>query len=88
MTAILNGIISRVRRSLADRRFGDDAALLTRVTECRDPEAFEILVGRHAQLVWGVCRRNLANHADREDVFQATFLALVRQIRRLDAARP
>ena len=88
MTAILNGIISRVRRSLADRRFGDDAALLTRFTECRDPEAFEILVGRHAQLVWGVCRRNLANHADREDVFQATFLALVRQIRRLDAARP
>ncbi len=88
MTATLDGIISQVRRSLADRRFGDDAALMMRFAEFRDPEAFEILVGRHAALVWGICRRNLANHADREDVFQATFLALVRQIRRLDAARP
>ena len=88
MTVPWTGIISHFRRTLVDRQQADDAVLLARFVAGRDVDAFEILVDRHAALVWGVCRRSLANVADREDVFQATFLALVRQIRTIDMNKP
>ncbi len=88
MTAQWTGIISHFRRTLVDRQQADDAVLLARFAATRDVDAFEILVERHSALVWGICRRSLSNLADREDVFQATFLALVRQIRTIDVAKP
>ncbi len=59
-----------------------DAELVDRFVTVRDPAAFTELVHRYSALVLGVCRRVLRDPCDVEDVFQATFLVLVR-----DAAR-
>jgi cobalt-zinc-cadmium efflux system membrane fusion protein len=56
-----------------------DAVLLERFVHDRDEIAFEVLVWRHAPLVLGVCRRLLRDEQEMEDVFQATFLVLVRK---------
>ena len=58
-----------------------DAELLARFQATRDDEAFALLVKRHGPMVWSVCRNLLANTADADDAFQATFLALVRNSR-------
>ena len=58
-----------------------DEQLLGCFIERHDDVAFEVLVRRHGPMVWGVCRRLLANYEDAEDVFQATFLVLVRKAR-------
>jgi cobalt-zinc-cadmium efflux system membrane fusion protein len=56
-----------------------DAQLLARFVAERDEAAFELLVWRHAALVWQAARRLLGRPEDVEDVFQATFLTLARQ---------
>jgi RNA polymerase sigma factor (sigma-70 family) len=55
-----------------------DAQLLEAFLRGRDDLALELLVRRHAPMVWGVCRRTLPYH-EAEDAFQATFLVLVRK---------
>jgi RNA polymerase sigma factor (sigma-70 family) len=58
-----------------------DGILLNRFINLRDEDAFASLVERHGPLVMGVCCRMLKDIHDAEDVFQATFLVLVRKAR-------
>lgn len=62
-----------------------DCVLLRRFLLHQDQDAFRTLVERHGPLVYGVAWRILHDCQAAEDVFQATFLVLVRkgkQIRR------
>jgi RNA polymerase sigma factor (sigma-70 family) len=68
--------------ALTPARYGEeasDALLLDRFVEQWDQAAFRDLVGRHGPMVLGVCRRILRDPHAAEDVFQATFLLLVRK---------
>ncbi len=55
--------------------------LLGRFLADRDELAFAALVERFGPMVAGICRRWLADPADVDDAFQATFLVLVRRAR-------
>jgi RNA polymerase sigma factor (sigma-70 family) len=56
-----------------------DGELVDRFVDLGDQVAFEELLRRHGGMVLGVCRRLLPRRQDAEDVFQATFLTLVRK---------
>ena len=57
---------------------GTDADLLARFAADRDEAAFAAIVERYGPMVLGVARRILRDCNAADDVFQATFLALVR----------
>jgi RNA polymerase sigma factor (sigma-70 family) len=72
-----------IRRMTHEVSGASDAQLLDRFAVNRDEAAFELLLWRHAWLVFGVCPRVLHNWHDAEDAFQATFLALARRAGRI-----
>ena len=55
-----------------------DPDLLALFRRDRDPAAFEAIVHRHGPRVLAACRKVLADPADIDDSFQATFLVLMR----------
>jgi RNA polymerase sigma factor (sigma-70 family) len=76
------GNVLRYLHRAAGLSHGDDLSdgqLLERFIQNHDQEAFAALIERHGPVVWGVCRRLLAEANDAEDAFQATFLVLVRK---------
>jgi RNA polymerase sigma factor (sigma-70 family) len=62
----------------AEERDLTDSELLCAYCARRDQAAFAVLVHRHGPLVLAICGRVLQQVEDREDAFQATFLALAR----------
>jgi RNA polymerase sigma factor (sigma-70 family) len=77
--------VGRLRDALRAGGLDDlpDADLLDRFARYGEHPAFDALLRRHGPMVFGVCRRVLANLADAEDAFQATFLVFVRKARSL-----
>src|SRR5262245_6714578 len=76
---ILSPLLTRLRCSVrpTDGLDHSDRHLLERYAAGRDAAAFEALVRRHGPRVWSACRAVLADPADADDAFQATFLVLL-----------
>src|SRR6476619_7214687 len=77
-----------LRRLTAPLDAQPDAKLIALYISGRNPDAFALLVRRHGPMVLGVCRRALGNTLDADDAFQATFLALAKNARRVSSSLP
>jgi RNA polymerase sigma factor (sigma-70 family) len=80
-TQPLARLLGRVQKTLAAHH-ESDADLLNRYRDHRDPEALDALVRKHAPLVLAACRKVLSE-SDADDVFQATFLVLMREAKNI-----
>src|SRR5437764_907891 len=80
-TASLHRLVHDLRQVAETLRLDDlsDADLLDSCRSGVDAAAFEVIVRRHGERVLSAGRKVLADAADIEDVFQATFLVLLRQ---------
>lgn len=88
-SANFSPVVRHIRHLIGDGLGGlSDGQLLDRFVVDRDESAFAQLVRRHGSLVLGACRRVLGDAHAAEDVFQATFLVLVRKADSLDRRRP
>jgi len=77
-----------VLRSLADAESLVNDDQLLRQFIAGDEGAFSELVRRHGRLVWAVCRNLTGSDTDADDAFQATFLVLLNNARKIrDAGR-
>jgi RNA polymerase sigma factor (sigma-70 family) len=74
--------LQTVLQSLGDIGPPDDELLRQFVAGGSDA-AFAELVRRHARLVWTVCRHLTRGEADADDAFQATFLVLLQNARKI-----
>jgi RNA polymerase sigma factor (sigma-70 family) len=77
----LTPLAQQLRQIAQTARFGplSDRELLERFVASRDRTVLEALVRRHGGLVLAACRQVLAEPADVEDAFQATFLLLLQK---------
>jgi RNA polymerase sigma factor (sigma-70 family) len=77
----LEYVLKGIRRAAQGSGMGGltDGQLLARYVAAQDEVAFEVLLQRHGQMVYGVCRRVLRHAHEADDAFQATFLVLVRK---------
>jgi RNA polymerase sigma factor (sigma-70 family) len=78
-------LMKQTQQMMQARRPVSDAALLHQFATERDETAFAGLVQRHGPMVWAVCLNSLRCESDAEDAFQATFLAMIRKARRIQA---
>src|SRR5262245_5617607 len=77
--------VARRLKIAADPALGHatDSQLLFAYRSGADQTAFAELVRRHERAVLAACRQVLSDPADVEDAFQATFLVLVQQAKRV-----